>query len=54
MTHNPTTISEADEIEFTAAYGTAIAIAGKRQPAIRGQQPVALAEAPEMPALERK
>lgn len=54
VTQNPSTISEIDEIELTAAYGTALAITGKRQPAIRGQRPVAHAEAPEIPALERK
>ncbi|MGB7991711.1 MAG: hypothetical protein WCF44_20085 [Candidatus Methylophosphatis roskildensis] len=54
MTHNPSSISEIDEIEFTAAYGTAVAVEGRRQPAIRGHQPVALAEALEIPALERK
>jgi len=54
MTHNSSSISDIDEIEFTAAYGTAIAMTGKRQPAACSHQPETLAEAPEMSALEGK
>ena len=51
MTHNVSTMSETEEIEFTAAYGTAVAITGKRQPAIRSHQQEALGM---LPPLERK
>jgi hypothetical protein len=42
MTHHSSTTSETDEIEFTASYGTTVAIAGKRQSAIRSDQAAAL------------
>ena len=34
MTHNSMNITETEDIEFTAAYGTAVAISAKRHPAI--------------------
>lgn len=51
MTHNASTMSETEEIEFTAAYGTAVALTGKRQPAIRSHPQESL-EMP--PPLESK
>ena len=50
MTQNSSNTTGTEDIEFTAAYGTAVAMTGKRQPAIRSHQP----EAVVMPALERK
>lgn len=38
MTHNSSNTIETDEIEFTAAYGTAIATTRTRQTDIRSHQ----------------
>lgn len=42
MTHDSSNTTQTEALEFTAAYGTAVAITGTRQPAIRNQQPAAL------------
>lgn len=44
MTYNSTTTTDTDEIEFTAAYGTAVAIMGTRQRDIRSHQQEAVGE----------
>jgi hypothetical protein len=42
MTLHSSTTSETDDIEFSAAYGTAVVMTGARRPAIRNHQAGAL------------
>lgn len=42
MTHHSSSIRESDEIDFTAAYGTSVAMTDKRGTALRSQQLAAL------------
>jgi hypothetical protein len=48
MTHHASNTSETNEIEFTAAYGTAVAMIGARRPTLRGHRQEAL----ELPLLK--
>lgn len=42
MNHSSSNTTETEEIEFAAAYGTAVAMIGKRQRTIRNHQPETL------------
>ena len=42
MTHISLNSSETDDIEFTAAYGTAVVMTGTRRPTTRSRQPETL------------
>ena len=44
MTNNSSNTSDTEEIEFTAAYGTAVSTTRTRQPDIRSRQRQALRE----------
>jgi hypothetical protein len=44
MTHNSLNSTETDDIEFTAAYGTAVVMTGTRRATIRSHQPDTLEE----------